>query len=201
MNGILNSDFDSLGGAFALGRTLGGRANIVPLYSESKGFLKDLASVYRARRNPDYTSHAVRRLNRTIQWDILCLEAMNDPRKIFINCFSRGAADTYHACKTLTREQRDRLIITACGPIMTLPRNLGFKVTNLISSGDWCSLHFHKGVKQNPRKYEDWADVFLLQQKDGFSGFTRDHFFKSNTYQEGIKVVTNPLYKEFGFLR
>lgn len=201
VNGILNTYSDTIRGATTLSRTFAGKANVHPLHSQSKGPLKDLFSIYRARNRPNYTSFAVRRLNRELQWDIHCLTAMNDPRKLFVNCFSRGATDTYHACKHFSKEQRDRLIITACGPIMTLPRNLGFRVMNLISKGDWCSLYFHKGIIQNPWKYEAFADIFLLTQKDGFSGFVRDHFYKSRTYQEGTKDFTEPLYKKFGVLK
>jgi RHS repeat-associated protein len=201
VNGILNTYSESISGASALARTFGWKANIIPFHSESWGKWKDLKSVNQARENPNYTSFAVRRLSRELQWDAHCLNAMNDPRKLFINCFSRGAADTYHACKNFTIEQRDRLIITACGPIMTLPRSLGFVVRNLISEGDWCSLHYHKGLKEDPMKYESFANVRLLPQKDGFHGFTKDHFFKSKTYQDGIFDFTVPLYDKHGLIR
>ncbi len=201
VNGILNTPIESMRGANSLAKAFAGRANIIPFYSESWGTLKDLFSVNRSRKNPNYTSFTIRRLNRELQWDMHCLEAMNDPRKLFVNCFSRGAADTYHACKNFTAQQRDRLIITACGPIMTLPRNLGFRVMNLISEGDWCSLHYHKGLLKDRKKFEYVADVFLLSQKDGYSGFIRDHFFKSKTYQEGIQDFTLELYKKHGFAK
>ena len=79
-----------------------------------------------------------------------------------------------------------------------LPRDLGFKVINLISKGDWCSLHFHPELEKNSKAYQHWADVFLLDQKDGFTGFRKDHFFLSKTYQEGIQYYSGNLYNTFG---
>ena len=80
-----------------------------------------------------------------------------------------------------------------------LPRDLGFKVINLVSKGDWCSLHFHPELEKNPRAYQHWADVFLLDQKDGFTGFRKDHFFLSKTYQEGITKYGKKLYNTYGW--
>jgi hypothetical protein len=198
VNGILNTYSESISGSSTLLKTFEEKANVIPFYSESFGKLKDFNSVRLSRKNSNYTSFAIRRLNRELQWDIKCLEAMDDRRKLFINCFSRGATDTYHACKNFTNNQKDRLLITACGPIMTLPRSLGYRVMNLISIGDWCSMNYHPGLDKDPNKYHSFADVFLLPQSDGFSGFIRDHFFKSKTYQKGIKDFAEPLYDEHG---
>ncbi len=101
----------------------------------------------------------------------------------------------------MPQHQKDRLIITACGPIMTLPRNLGFSVQNLISKGDSYSLHFHKELKDDPHAYDSFADVQLLEQQDSASWFTQDHFFKSKTYQEGIKLFSVSQYDEYGVLK
>ena len=81
---------------------------------------------------------------------------------------------------------------------MILGRDLGFKVVNLISEGDWCCLHFHPELKKNPEAYKDWADVRILDQKDGFSGFKKDHFFLSRTYQEAIQYYEKEDYKTYG---
>ncbi len=88
---------------------------------------------------------------------------------------------------------------------MVLPRNLGFSVTNLVSAGDWCSIKcitpsvpmdMDWYIKKNPsllrRIFDDFADVFPLSQKDGFSGFNKDHFFLSRTYQGGNKSSDFP---------
>lgn len=202
VNGIKNTRYDSFHGGKELLKTSGNRANIIPLYSESFGStIKDLTSVYATRNEPNYTSFAIRRLNRNIKWDTMVLDAMNDPRKIFITAFSRGSGDVFHGTKNLTQSERERLIITACGPILTLPRDRGFKVTNLISEGDWCSLFFHPGLEKNPHKYKSFADVYLLPQIDGFTGFNKDHFFTSKTYQDGIKQFQLPDYDTYGGLK
>ncbi len=88
--------------------------------------------------------------------------------------------------------------ITACGPVMILPRKLGFSVINLVSSGDWCSLFCNRGLKNHPERYDANAEVRILDQKDGFSGFNKDHFFISRTYQEGIQRFTSDSYKQYG---
>lgn len=202
-NGILNKDQDSITGAKQLQETHGGFGNIVPAYGESYGFSEDLTSVWESAVGPDYKNYmsdSIRTYSRNIQWDVLCLEALNDPRKVFITCFSRGAADTYHAVKDFTPEQKQRLIIVACGPIMTLPRDLGFKVTNLISTGDFFSLAFHPQLLERPEWYKRFADIIILLQKDR-NGLNGDHFFLSKTYQEALEEQSVDDYKEYGVLR
>ena len=167
----------------------------------SFGGKKDLASVYKSRHYSYTPTFAIKRLNRNLRWDILCLEAMNDPKKIFITCFSRGSTDTFHAVKNFTPQQKERLIITACGPILILARNLGFRVNNFISTGDTFSLYFHPALEEDPNSYDSIANVFLLSQEDGFSGLNRDHFFKSITYQNEIKRRLIPLYNKYGGVR
>jgi hypothetical protein len=124
------------------------------------------------------------------------MDLLQDPRKIFLNGFSRGAADIFHAVKKFTPAQKKRLIITVCGPIMILPRNLGFKVTNLISNEDWysisCILHDLEILKH--------SDVRFLKSKDS-NGAMFDHFFQSKTYQEGLKEHCLEDYKEYGILK
>jgi RHS repeat-associated protein len=198
INGIFNTPSDSRIGAGALRRSLGGFANVIPIYSESFGTFGDPLSVYRSKYNQNYTSFAVRRINREVRSSALYMDALNDPRKIFVTAFSRGVADTYHAVKTCSPEHKNRLIITTCGPTMILPRNLGFSVTNLVSSGDWCSKFCNWGFRRNFNKYDGFAKVVMLPQRDGFSGFIRDHFFLSNTYQEGIKIFTAEKYEKYG---
>jgi hypothetical protein len=128
------------------------------------------------------------------------MDALQDPKKIFITAFSRGSTDVYHGVKELPQIQKDRLMITALGPIMILPRDLGYHVMNLVSDGDWCSKFCNPGLKRNLAKYREYADVNILPQRDGFTGVIRDHFFLSKTYQAGIKRYTRPLYEEYGGL-
>ena len=201
VHGIQNSWADCLHGANTLLRIFGNQADIRPIHTEKKNIFEDLYSVYRSKRDPNYTSFAIRRLNRNLRFDIVYMEALQDDRKLFITCFSRGSTDTYHGVKNLTTEQRNRLIITACGPTMILPRDLGFSVMNLISEGDRCSLFCNLGLGKNLEKYESSADLRILQQKDGFLKLNRDHFFESRTYQEGIQDFTGPKYRDYGHLK
>ena len=100
----------------------------------------------------------------------------------------------------LTPEERERLIITACGPIMMLPKDLGFFVQNLVSEGDWCSLACNQGLIENLEERRKTANIEILPQIDGFKGFNRDHFFLSNTYQQGILKYAQPYYDKYGLL-
>jgi hypothetical protein len=101
----------------------------------------------------------------------------------------------------MTLEERNRLIIVACGPIMMLPRRLGFQVANLISKGDLFSGFLNQQFLDDPDKYRNDYKIRPLDQQDGFSGFQRDHFFLSKTYQEGIwRTLQSPL-EEFGTAR
>ncbi|MBS0626016.1 MAG: RHS repeat-associated core domain-containing protein [Verrucomicrobia bacterium] len=199
VNGIFNTRSDNRQGAQALLNTHGGRANIIPFYSESFGIPKDLSSVWHSLLDRDYSTPAIKKLERDVRFDCHLLDAANDPRKVFITPFSRGSTDTYHAIKNMT-QHRDRLIITACGPIMILPRSLGFKVTNLISSADWCSLGCNRGYTKHPDLFDRVADTVLLPAKD-WDGITADHFFLSKTYQDGIKKYSVEDYKDYGALR
>ncbi len=198
VNGINNTVKECISSAEALKQSLGGRVNVCPAYSETFGFFKDLGSVYESRSNPNYSTPFIRMLKQSLLQDIRSLEAANSLKKIFIDCFSRGSTDTYHAVKDFTRDQKDRLIIISCGGIKMLPRDLGFAVINLVSKGDWCSLHFNSELKKNPKAYDSWADVVLLKQKDGFKGFIKDHFALSRTYQDGIKEHGQELYQTYG---
>jgi RHS repeat-associated protein len=223
VNGIQNSWSDSRRGAGVLSRTLGEGANVIPIYSQSFGRIKDMFSVDQSKKNYNcslptigfvngqiqfsscrlsYSSFAVKRINREIRFSSSYMDALQDPRKIFLTAFSRGAADTFHAVKTLSPEQKYRLIITACGPIMILPRNLGFSVTNLISSGDGCSLACNPGLKSHLKKYRSFADVEILPFNFSPSRVINwDHYFSSPRYQEGIKKYLAPKYVEYGELR
>ena len=190
VSGIQNIPLSTRQGAHTLLNTFGGMANIIPFCSESFGTLRDLLSVVKSKTDPDYSSFAIRRLNRHLQAEILCMDALKDPRKVFVTCFSRGSTDVWHAAKTLSSDMKNRLIITACGPIMALPRDLGFNVTNLISEKDWCSRACNWGS-------DSLANTYMLPQPHGFKG----HFFQNPTYQEGIKNYTEDLYRAYGELK
>ena len=203
VNGIYNTYSDNLLGSRTLLNTFGSRANIVPFYSESFGMLKDPLSVFKSKIDSNYTSFAIRRLGRHLQSEIVCMDALQDPRKVFITCFSRGSTDVWHAVKTFSSRERERLIITACGPIMILPRDLGFNVMNLVSEKDWCSkvCNLGFGIRRETSRTEDGSDslskVYMLPQKHGFKG----HFFQNPTYQDGIQYYTENLYRKYGELR
>jgi len=200
VNGILNSRKDCLEGAEALRKSLGGMANVIPIHSPSKGLYKDFKSLFKTQKS-NYHSSATRKLNREIVFSSLCMDLLDDPRKLFITAFSRGAAEVFHSVKNLSIEQKNRLIITACGPIMILPRDLGFSVTNLISQGDNCSLFCNRELKKDMFCYDDVAFVRILSQKDGFCKITRDHFFLSRTYQEEINRTSKIKYETYGVER
>jgi RHS repeat-associated protein len=194
-NGILNSVREGIEGTLTLRNTYRGLGNLVPAYGVSYGAVGDLASVFSSLVNPSHMTDSISQFRRNLEWDIFCMDVMNDPRKIFLHGFSRRAADIFHATKNFTRQQRDRLIITACGPIMILPRSLGFKVTNLISKGDWYSLACNSYM--TPESITPYANVRFLPQKDS-NGAMGDHFFQSKTYQEAIKEHSIEDYKEYG---
>ena len=98
----------------------------------------------------------------------------------------------------LTPEERERLIITACGPIMILPKDLGFFVQNLISEGDWCSMFCNRGQLKDLDEARKIANIRILPQMDGFKGPFKDQFFLSETYQYGNEKYGVPWYEEFG---
>lgn len=201
VNGINNTEETVLSASQRLLQTLNGRANIIPTYSLSFGFFADLQTVRHSKKpNRNYSTDFTRIFKKELQRTMARMDASQDPRKIFITCFSRGAADVYHTLKHFTFEERQRFIITACGPIMILPRNLGFIVQNLVSEGDWCCFQCNSGLEKDPEKYQSMADVHILDQIDGFDGFNGDHFFESATYQKGIADYTVSNYKEFGEL-
>ena len=81
---------------------------------------------------------------------------------------------------------------------MILPRDLGFIVQNLVSEGDWPSFRCNPGLRKHPEKYRKYALVKILPQKDGFTGLNEDHFFQSQTYQEGIERFCVPNYRQYG---
>lgn len=200
INGMWNSLSDHISGSRKLFETYGGRANIIPSYSTTFGKLNDLKSVFHARNRDDYTSDFVEQFSRKLQFDTIALQAMGDKRKVFINCFSRGSTDVYHAVKNFTREQKDCLVITACGPTKILPRNLGFIVKNLISAGDrYSNLLNHQEL--NDPNLDDYAHVHILPQIDGFHGIKGDHFFQSKTYQKGILDYCVRDYEKYGVYR
>lgn len=191
VNGMNNTLADSKTGAKGLKQTLGAGANVIPIYSESFGFFGDLPSVRQSKNySSDYDSSAVRNVNRELLFSSTCMDALQDSRKIFVTAFSRGAADTFHAMKDFTIEQSNRFIITACGPTMILPKDLGFSVMNLISDKDWCS---RVCTRNNPQD-SNFANIRILEQPDGFIG----HSFLNPTYQKGISDYAKDQYNEFG---
>jgi len=198
VNGIQNKRGDSITGAGGLFNTLRGRATVIPAYDPTLGKVQDSKTVYDMRHQKQYTSDFITLFRQTLRDSIRFLEANNDPRKIFITAFSRGAGSVYHTVNPMTLEEKNRLIIVACGPIMVLPRVLGFQVVNLISKGDPYSGYLNREFLDDPGKYEDDYKIQKLDQKDGFSGFQRDHFFLSKTYQTGIFEVLDGPLKEFG---
>jgi RHS repeat-associated protein len=199
VDGMQNSRYDCWLGGRCLSRTFGGQANILPFHTESFGLFRDLFSVYQSKRDPNYSTFSTRRLNKELLANIHSMDALNDPRKLFVTSFSRGAAYLYHGTKEFTPEQRNRLIVTACGPTMILPRSLGFSVTNLVSEADWCSLWCNPGLSNHPERYQSYADVHILSQEGGV--FTRGHYFKNRTYQVGIQDYTVPLYRKYGEIK
>jgi RHS repeat-associated protein len=190
VNGIQNSWTENRSGASRLQRTFEGHASVFPFHSESLGWFQDLRSVTRSKLDVHYDSPAIYRLRNSLRADILTLDALQDHRKIFLTGFSRGSSDIFHAVKDFSREQKDRLIITACGPIMVLPKDLGFSVTNLIAVGDWCSRLCNFGAHLDPNVRVE----FLTG--NGF--WSREHYFRSETYQRGIREFEVPLYETFG---
>lgn len=193
VNGILNSRHENYLGAQALQSSMG--SHIVPFHSESFGLFKDLRSVHHSRNNDNYTSFATRRLSRELHFQTTSYETLQDPRKLFLTLFSRGAADGYHAIKDLPDNLKQRLIVTACGPAKYIPESFGHIVNNLISDGDWCSKWL------NRREIGHHANIRILEQKDKCNWFIQDHFFQSKTYQEGIVDFTRKLYNQYGILR
>jgi RHS repeat-associated protein len=194
VNGMWNAPVDHQRGASVLNRTLGGMANVIPFYSETFGAVEDLLSVFKSKVFRNYSTHSIKRLDRDLRSQILCMDALQDQRKVFVTCFSRGSTDVWHAAKNLSTEQREKLIITACGPIMVLPKSLGSKVMNLISEKDWCSLACNPKLIFNSQAYNGFAEVYLLPQNQGFQG----HYFTSSTYQDGIKRLTVGHYQNQG---
>ncbi len=200
VNGIYNTPADSRSGARALLKTFEGKAHVMSMYSESFGRRKDLISVWNSIHDENYSSFAVRRLNREIEFQAACLDALQDPRKIFISAFSRGAADTYHATKNLGPRAKDRLMITANGPIMVLPNSLGHSVINLVSKGDWCSWVCNGGFDRYMEDGGREATVHILPRDTGLFGLRPSHYFESETYQDGICEFVVPEYQKYGGL-
>lgn len=198
LNGMWNQKIDCIQGAEALNRSLGGNANVIPAYTGTYGKFQDLSSVFKSRSTPDYSDDFIKDFKSTLLSDIKRMDEAKNPLKIFINSFSRGSAYVYHSIKDFTPEQKNRLMIYSCGGTMMLGRNMGFKVENFVSEGDWCCLHFHPELKKNPKAYDGWANVRILEQKDGFKGLNKDHFFLSQTYQGAIQYYETPQYKIYG---
>ncbi|HLB52082.1 MAG TPA: RHS repeat-associated core domain-containing protein [Chlamydiales bacterium] len=194
INGIGNSYSDHLEGAKGLQSALGNEANVIPHHSESFGWPQDIRSVFQSQ-HLFYSHQGIEKLRLALQLEIACMEIQEDPRKLFITCFSRGATDVWHAVKDFSQEKKDRLIITACGPTMLLPRDLGFSVTNLISRGDWCSRFITKEILHFGHPH---ADVVHLPSANGHIPFHPEHYFLNKTYQQGLRNHTKPLYEEYG---
>jgi RHS repeat-associated protein len=200
LSGIWNNTKDSDHNGWALRGTIGNSPGVTAVTPHSRGWfgIGDLVSLIPAAFGSNYKSNASEYLERNLKWDCLVLKILNDPRKIFITAFSRGTADVYHAVKNLSREEKDRLIITGCGGIVMLPRDLGYKVTNLFAEKDAYSLAFHRGLRKNAHKFDSVADVHLLPQPSGFFRNFSSHAFANDTYQQGIKRYTVPDYDKFG---
>ena len=220
INGINNTVDTCLEGARALLKTFRGTANVIPtgdmtlepfcakdfskflksLVNRTVGFTEEIHSVFESMK-PDYDSAFIRLLRSQIKSDIQELEEMGDPRKLFIVAFSRGAASVYHVIQPLSQEERDRLIVIACGPTMLLTSDLGFKVVNLLSKRDKLALSVcHIAFNLYPERYLDKKATRLLLPKQSPSWFKRvfDHEFVSKTYQKGIERYVTGLYEEFG---
>jgi hypothetical protein len=117
-------------------------ANVINF--ESFGFSGDLRLIGKILKYNTYESFASKRLNRTVAFDIANLDAAEDPKKIFLTASSQGCANLFYGTYNLIPEQRKRLIITAVGSVIMLPRELGFLVTNQILERD----SFHNGAKK-----------------------------------------------------
>lgn len=192
VNGILNSVTDCLREANVLFTSLGNTANIIPAYSRSFGPLKDLFTVFLSKSFLSYNSHFVKMFRQRLIDDLANLPA--EGKKIFIICFSRGVADVFHTIKDFTEEQREKLIILACGPVLLMPKEMGFKVVNVISKGDWPAQTCNEEHLVNPTSYETWADVIFLASND-HRPLIGDHFFESMTYQGWLREFGRPLYE------
>ena len=193
INGIETSMKECVEDARVLLKTFGADSNVIPAYSKSFGLVKDLSSVWIGRHLLSYDSIFAKIFQNQLIEDIEEMEKRSDPRKLFIVAFSRGGIDAYHAVHRLSSKQRDRLFLITCGSAMILPRDLGYRVDNLISKGDIASLYLHPDLTA----IEQYAEISLLERKDGFRGVRQDHFFASLTYQEALKNYET-IYKEKG---
>jgi RHS repeat-associated protein len=205
VNGILNSASSHFQSARVINATFEGQSNIIPAYSESFG-KKDLVSVGQVIYFADYTSDFIRKFSRELEFVSLCMDLLGDPRKIFISAFSRGVAETYFATKDLPQNVKNRLIITALGGILIIPRSCGFITQNLISEGDRASKMLN-GISNDPEERAEMlkmhrrdANVQILKQIDS-SGINEDHFIQSKTYQKGLQDHVVETYKKHGFLK
>ncbi|MBS0625014.1 MAG: hypothetical protein JSS32_03080 [Verrucomicrobia bacterium] len=187
INGMETTLNQCIQDAKVLLHTFGPNANVIAAYSKAHGTLKDLASVWLGRNIVEYDSGFAKMFRKRLVEDIAELEKKKSPKKIFIVPFSRGGIDIYHAARTLNQKQRGRLVILSCGSAMILPRYLGNRVDNLVSKGDPACLYLHQELVVNPMAFDEYANVILLDRKDGYTGIHRDHFFASRTYQGALK--------------
>ncbi len=220
INGINNTVETCLEGANTLLKTFHGSANVIPtcdmtlepfnaedvatflksLVNKTFGFTEDLHSVFESMQ-VGYENPFIQLLRNQLKEDIAELERAGDPRKIFLIAFSRGSASIYQAVQPLSQEERERLIVIACGPTMLLTNDLGFKVLNLLSKRDNLSLSVcHIAYNLYPERYQGKKVTRLLLPKQSPSWMKRvfDHEFVSRTYQKGIEKYVSALYKEFG---
>ncbi len=159
------------------------------------GMPGDLSAVATSSDGPIKITDLMRRLRKNIEWDIYCLEVLNDGRKLFLMTFGQEIPETYHITKLFTKKQKERLIITALRPVMILPKSLGYKVTNIISEGDWFALASNPNVLNYLEPTAPSARILILasQASNGFDG---DPFFLSQVYKESIlKYCANEYFK------
>jgi|GEM_PF-2728242 hypothetical protein len=206
VGGIQNTAASHFQSARLIHETFECKSNVIPVYSETFGLKGDFMSVWETRYYTDYTSDFVKTFSRELQFTALCMDLVGDPRKIFITGFSRGVADTYFSTKDLPQNVKDRLIITACGGILIIPRSCGFITNNFISEGDWPSKMLN-GISNDLEERAEMleihrrdANVRILDQIDG-SGVNGDHFIQSKTYQQGLKDHVFETYKNHGLIK
>lgn len=212
-NGMNNTLFEAIDGALALHMSCNEEGMTIPGYSQSYNPLGDLVISFFEKMG--YETPSVKVLKDLIIDETNKLINSGSSLKLFIYTFSRGALDLYLAAKSLSDEQRERLIIINSGPAKIIPKNYGFIVKNFISEGDVISelatsktLSFMASsgnlsmlAKMAFDNYSDIknADVQILSRAKGTAYI--DHSFKSPTYQNQIRLEHMKLYPKYGILR
>ncbi len=203
INGINTSANDALSHQAYLSRLLNGRVPSDFIYNRSNGVFVDLFEVFALNYfgvSPNTESELLK------SWqEFANLHKDNPGKKILQHCHSQGAIHVYNALKSAPQELKDRIIVVAIAPAITIPKAMCYDSFNYASNRDIVPLGevvFTAGIvgaHPDLEPSEAWTmllenrkELILLEPHTNATGI--DHDFQSPTFQPSIERHLNNHY-------